>query len=199
LSTRDPSPEDERPGNVDVGGALRRSIPLVAVGAVVFAAGVGVAELAGELGSDVDLKPFFLVYLLVAMARFGGPTLALGLGAAVGEGVHDLIEGYEPDEPLGFVGFVVGFMLFGWLLHRFAPDPGDRRYQALAAVAAAFVQALFEGFAFLFGAEFGPTEAIISVVGNTVTHGVVLGAVPFVLLYPLVRGGWWVFPGPASD
>jgi len=185
-------------GTVDVGASLKRLVTLLTVGAVVFALGVGVAELGGELGNDVDFKPFFLVYLLVALVSFGGPTLALGLGAAMGEGVHDLIEGYEADEPLGFIGFIVGFAVFGWLLHRVAPDPGDRRWQVSAAVVGAFVQALFEGFAFLFVTDVTPVEAGMSVAGNTVTHGVVLGAIPFVLLYPLVADGWWLFSAPKS-
>lgn len=194
MSIRDqPGSSDSDP--VDVGASVKRLSVLLVVGAVVFAVGVAIAELGGELGSDIDLKPFFLLYLLVGIVGFGGPTLALGLGAAMGEGLHDLFEGYEPDEPLGFVGYVVGFAVFGWLLHRVAPDPGDRRYQVLAAVLAALVQAAFEGVAFLFQRDFAPAEALLSVAGNTLTHGVVLGAVPFLALYPLVRDGWWRFPG----
>lgn len=168
---------------------------LLLVSGVVFAVGVGVTEMGGEFGSDIDLKPFFLVYLLVGLAAFGSPTLALGLGAAMGEGAHDLLEGYEADEPLGFVGFIAGFMVFGWLLHRVAPDPDDRRWQVGAAVVAAFVQAVFEGFAFLFKRDFTLTEAIVSVLGNTVTHGLLLGAVPLVLLYPWIQAriGHWRF------
>jgi hypothetical protein len=160
---------------------------LLLVSAVVFALGVAVAEVGGELGADVDLKPFFLVYLLVAVVGYGGDTLAIGLGAAMGEGLHDLLEGYEADEPLGFLGFVVGFVLFGWLLHRVAADPSDRRWQVGAAIGAAFVQALFEGVAFLFDAEFTASEAALSVLGNTVTHGLLLGAIPLVVLYPVVE------------
>jgi len=166
---------------------------LLAVSAVVFALGVTVTELGGEFGSDVDLKPFVLVYLLVAVATYGSDTVAIGLGAAMGEGFHDLWEGYEPDEPLGFVGFVAGFVVFGWLVHQVAPDPGDRRWQVGAAVAGAFVQAVFEGFAFLLEPDFTPGEAVVSVLGNTVTHGLLVGAIPLVLLYPVVErllGDW---------
>lgn len=175
---------------VDVGAALRRFGALLGASALVFAAGVTVSELGGELAHDVDFKPFFLVYLLVALVGFGGSTLAIGLGAAIGEGFHDLAEGYEPDEPLGFLGYLAGFMAFAWVLHRVAPDPGNRRYQVGAAVAGAFVQALFEGFAFLFERDFTPNEAILSVAGNTVTHGLLLGAVPLVALYPLLATRW---------
>jgi hypothetical protein len=189
-SHREPGETD----SVDIGVSLRRLLALLLLGAVLFGVGVSVAELQGELGLDVDLKPFFVVYLPVAVFAFGAPTLALGLGAAMGEGAHDIAEGYEPDEPLGFVGFVVGFALFGYILHRVAPDPTDRRYQVGAAVLAGFVQAVFEGFAFLFDRGFTATEAVISVAGNTVTHGLVLGAIPLVLLYPVVTSGRWLFP-----
>ena len=190
MSSPDSASADRRVDGVDVGASLKRVLLLLGVSAGLFAAGVGISELGGELGSDIDFKPFFLVYLLVALVRFGGPTLALGLGAATGEGIHDLIEGYEADEPLGFIGYVVGFVVFGWILHRVAPDPGARRFQVTAAVVAAFVQALFEGVAFLFVADFTPGEAVLSVAGNTVTHGLLLGAIPFVLLYPVVTDGF---------
>mgnify|MGYP006277362055 CR=1 FL=1 len=198
VSPPEYSSEESVADTVDVGASLKRLVALLGVGAVVFALGVGLAELGGELGNDVDFKPFFLVYLLIALVRFGGPTLALGLGAAMGEGVHDLIEGYEADEPLGFIGFIVGFVVFGWVLHRVAPDPGDRRWQVTAAMVGAFVQALFEGFAFLFMTDFSVGEALYSVAGNTVTHGILLGAIPFALLYPAVADGWWLFSGPSE-
>ena len=191
MPTRDRTPETVDQ-SIDVGASLKHLLSLLAVGAAVFAVGVGIAELGGELGSDVDFKPFGLVYLLVAAVALDGPTLALGLGAAMGEGIHDLVEGYEADEPLGFIGFIVGFAVFGWLLHRVAPDPGSRRWQVGAAVAGAFVQAVFEGVAFLFVTDFTPAEAIISVVGNTVTHGILLGAIPLVVLYPIVADSAFV-------
>jgi hypothetical protein len=199
VPAHDPPPTESTAGPVDVGSSLKHHLFLLGVGGAVFAVGVGLAELGGELGSDVDFKPFFLVYLLVALVSFGGPTLSLGLGAAVGEGFHDLIEGYEADEPLGFIGFVVGFVIFGWMLHRVAPHPDDRRWQVLAAVFAAFVQALFEGVAFLFISEFSVGKAVLSVAGNTVTHGVLLGAVPLVALYPFVADGWWRFSSPGES
>jgi hypothetical protein len=155
--------------------------------AVLFAVGLLITEAPGELATDIDLKPFFLVYLLIAGYRYGMPTLSAGLGAAVGEGVLDVFEGYEMDDPIGFVGYVVGFTVFGWYLHRFAADPFDRRAQVVAAVLGAFTQALAEGLAFLaFDGDAGVSAAVLSVLGNTITHGVVLGAVPLVVLFPVV-------------
>ncbi len=171
----------------DVG--YRRGDPLqvVAIGVasgLLFAVGLLVTEAPGELALDVDLKPFFVPYLLVAAFRYGMPTLSAGLGAAVGEGVLDLTEGYELDDPLGFIGYVVGFTLFGWYLHRVAADPGRTRAQLIAAVLGAFGQAAFEGVAFLlFASGSSPGAALVSVVGNTVSHGVLLGWVPLALLY----------------
>jgi len=178
----------ERRVDEGVGDAGIDPLLLVGVGltsGLAFAVGLLLTEAPGELALDVDLKPFFLPYLLIAVVRYGLPTLSAGLGAAIGEGVLDLVEGYELDDPIGFIGYVVGFTIFGWYLHRVALDPTGRRAQVIAAVLGAFGQATFEGLAFfMFATTANPLDAALSVVGNTVTHGVVLGAVPFVLLYP---------------
>jgi hypothetical protein len=178
----------------EIDAPSRRESPLRLIGigvlsGLLFAAGLLITEAPGEIATDVDLKPFFLVYLLVAVCRYGVPTLAAGLGAAVGEGVLDVFEGYELDDPIGFIGYVVGFTVFGWYLHRIAEDPSDRRAQVVAAVLGAFAQALAEGLAFLaIDTDAGVMAAAVSVGGNTVTHGIVLGAIPLVLLYPVVAG-----------
>jgi hypothetical protein len=146
-----------------------------------------VTESVGEVATDVDLKPFFVPYLLIAAVRFGVPTLSVGVGAAVGEGVLDIFEGYEIDDPVGFIGYVVGFLAFGWYLREVADDPASRRTQTVAALLGAAVQASFEVVAFLiFELSAMPGEAVVSLVGNTVTHGLLLGAIPFVVLFPLV-------------
>ncbi|MFC7068204.1 hypothetical protein [Halobaculum lipolyticum] len=166
--------------------AVGRVLLYGALAAGVFAAGLLVTEPAGELGLDIDFKPFFLPYLVIAAIRFDERAVAASVGAAVGEGVLDLVEGYELDDPFGFVGYVVGFLVFGWVLREVAPDESDRRWQALACVCGAGTQAAFEGAAFYLLSDSGVSEALVSVVGNTVTHGVVMGAVPFVLLAPAV-------------
>ncbi|MFB6308087.1 MAG: hypothetical protein ABEH35_02045 [Haloarculaceae archaeon] len=159
--------------------------------AFLFGIGCLASESIGELVLDVDLKPFFLPYLLITLPRYGIPTLTTGLGAAIGEGALDVFEGYELDDPIGFLGYVIGFTAFGWYLSEVADDPTSARSLTVAAAFGAFVQALFEGFAFLvFEASSGPTAAVISVLGNTVTHGVVLGAVPLVALYSHVHERW---------
>lgn len=92
---------------------------------------------------------------------------------------------HPDDDAVGFIGYVVGFTLFGWYLHRVADDPTARRTQAVAAILGAFGQAAFEGLAFvLFATDAHTLDAVASVLGNTLTHGVVLGAIPLVRLYP---------------
>jgi hypothetical protein len=156
--------------------------------AVLFMAGLLVTESFGEIALDIDLKPFFLPYLLIALSRYGLPTLSVGLGAAIGEGILDIFEGYELDAPIGFLGYVLGFTAFGWFLDSVADDPRAPLSLTAGAMLGAFVQALFEGVAFLiFKAGASSLDAAISIAGNTATHGVVLGAVPLVIILPYVR------------
>jgi len=167
------------------GGAVstRRLTALGLASAALFMLGLGVTESLGEFAVDVDFKPFVLPYLLLATVRYGLPALSIGFGAALGEGLLDIAEGYELDDPLGFIGYVVGFVAFGWYLHEVAADPTRTRSLVAASVLGAFVQASFEGVALLaFGSATGVGQAAASVLGNTVTHGIVLGAVPLVAL-----------------
>ncbi|WP_313691516.1 hypothetical protein [Halorarum halobium] len=182
-------------GSTGVGDAIGRDprwertvLALGLLSALLFGLGLQVTEAAGEFAVDVDLKPFFIPYLLVGLARFGIPTLSVGLGAALGEGVLDVFEGYELDDPIGFIGYVVGFVVFGWYLDQRTADPTSSRSLVVAAVLGALAQAVFEGSAFLiFDPSAGPLAATLSVLGNTVTHGVLLGAIPLVLLHDPVR------------
>ena len=147
-----------------------------------------VTESFGEVAVDVDLKPFFLPYLMLATVRYGLPALSIGLGAALGEGVLDIFEGYELDDPIGFIGYVVGFMAFSWYLREVVSDPTRTRSQVVAAILGGFVQAVFEGAAFLaFAPAAGVEQAVVSVLGNTVTHGLLLGAIPLVALLSALR------------
>ena len=115
-------------------GEVRLHAVAFAAGATLFAAGLLVTEGLGEVALDVDFKPFVIPYLLLTVFPYGMSTLAVGTGAAVGEGLLDVVEGYEFDDPFGFVGYVAGFAAFGWVVHRVAPDPTDRRWQLAAAL-----------------------------------------------------------------
>jgi hypothetical protein len=169
-------------------GSLQRNAAFAAASAALFALGLLVTESFGEVAVDVDLKPFFVPYLLIFAARAAIPTMAVGLGAALGEGVLDVFEGYELDDPIGFIGYVVGFSAFGWYLHDVADDPTRPRSLAVGATLGAFVQAVFEGVAYLTVEETATAaDAAVSTLGNTVTHGLILGAIPLVVLLPRVR------------
>jgi hypothetical protein len=160
---------------------------LFVLSGVLFACGLFVTEYPGEIALDVDLKPFVIPYLLILVVGYGLPTLTVGIGAAAGEGLLDIFEGYEIDDPVGFLGYALGFVVFGWYLYRVADDPDDRGAQIVAAVLGAFVQALFEGLAFYaFDPDVAPRGALFSILGNTVTHGILLGAIPLVVLSPVV-------------
>jgi hypothetical protein len=173
-------PASDRPGTEPSG--LGRTAALGVASAVLFGLGLLVTESVGEVAVDVDLKPFFIPYLLVVVTRFGIPTLSIGVGAATGEGLLDVLEGYELDDPVGFLGYVIGFIAFGWYLSEVAEDPTAPRSMTVAALLGAFVQACFEGVAFLVFDAATPTDVAVSVVGNTVTHGLLLGAVPLVVV-----------------
>ncbi|MFB6298487.1 MAG: hypothetical protein ABEH56_08205 [Salinirussus sp.] len=184
-------PGEEIGGDGGAGGSVAWVTGTLAVGvlsAALFAGGLLVTESIPEFAVDVDFKPFFVPYLLIAFVPYGTATLSVAGGAAVGEGMLDISEGYELDDPFGFIGYVVGFLTFGWYLKTVADDPSDPRSQAVAATVGAFVQAVFEGVAFsIFEAGAPLINAAVSVLGNTVTHGVVLGAVPLVVLYPFLE------------
>jgi hypothetical protein len=157
-----------------------------AAGATLFAAGLLVTEGLGEVALDVDFKPFVIPYLLLTVFPYGMSTLAVGTGAAVGEGLLDVVEGYEFDDPFGFVGYVAGFAAFGWVVHRVAPDPTDRRWQLAAALVGALVQGLFEVAGFALLADPTAVEVAVSAAGNALTHGVLVGGLPLVALTPSV-------------
>jgi hypothetical protein len=164
--------------------AMEEFLLVAGLAAVLFVGGLALTEPLGEIPPDIDFKPFFLVYALVALLPRGLPTVAAALGAAVGEGVLDLVEGYEVDDPFGFVGYVLGFTLAG----RFMDDPDDFTRVAVGAVLGAFLQATTEGLAlWLLGGE-SVVGATTSVLANTVTHGVIMGVIPLVPALVALRG-----------
>ena len=109
----------------------------------------------------------------------------MGLGAALGEGFGDILEGYEPDDAFGFVGYVICFVLAGYMIGN---RPRNWALVGAACILGAFIQAVIEAATFLvFGEEALPV-AVQSAIGNTVTHGIVLGLVPTLILIPLLHG-----------
>lgn len=138
-----------------------------------------------EIPVDIDQKPFFVPLTLVALLPVGRASLAVGFGAALGEAMRDILEGYEVDDTLGFVGYVLAFTLAGFLIGQ---RPDSRLRLVTGALVAGFVQAAFEGASFaLLGSE-GTGVAIESTIGNTITHGVIGGAIPLVFVAPHFAG-----------
>jgi hypothetical protein len=138
-----------------------------------------------EIPVDIDQKPFFVPLTLVALLPVGRASLAVGFGAALGEAMRDVLEGYEVDDTLGFVGYVLAFTVAGFLIGQ---RPDSRIRLATGALVAGFVQAVFEGASFaLLGSE-GTDVAIESTVGNTITHGLIGGAIPLVFVAPHFAG-----------
>ncbi len=157
---------------------------VVTVTAVLFFLVLLPFEMMPEIPVDIDFKPFFVPLALCALlpSRMG---LAIGLGVALGEGMRDLMEGYELDDPIGFVGYIAGF----WTASKiYAVAPRSSVILIFGAIMCGFVQGIIEASSFLlFGAE-GLAVTIESAIGNTITHGLIWGAIPVLFLVPALRG-----------
>jgi hypothetical protein len=152
---------------------------------VFFFLALTLLEAIPEIPVDIDFKPFFIPLAFVALVPLGKPTVAVGLGASLGEFLRDMLEGYEIDDPLGAVGYAVAFVLAGYIIHS---RPLSKVRLSIAAVLAGFLQALFEAAAFLLFGEETLRIAIWSAAGNTVTHGLIMGAIPLVFIVPQLHG-----------
>lgn len=160
-------------------------VVIAGITAVLFAGGLLVTERLPELLVDVDFKPFFIVYAIVALLPWGMPSLSAGLGAAIGEGFLDVLEGYEVDDPFGFVGYVIGFAVAGWI---FDDEPQNTVRLAAGAILGALIQAMFEATALVVIEGEALEVAAISAAGNTVTHGILLGVIPLVPTIAALHG-----------
>ncbi|MGF1457554.1 MAG: hypothetical protein ACFBSG_00855 [Leptolyngbyaceae cyanobacterium] len=160
-------------------------ITVTGITAVLFAIGLLIFERIPEIPVDIDWKPFFIVYAIIALLPLGGPTWAAGFGAAVGEGFLDLIEGYEVDDPFGFIGYIVGFAVAGYI---FRNQPKNKMLLVFGAIVGAAVQAAFEAAALMIFGEEGFPVALRALLGNTFTHGIALGAIPLLMVVPLLYG-----------
>ena len=142
-------------------------------------------ELIPEIPVDIDAKPFFVPLAISALLPSGRIGLAVALGVALGEGLRDLMEGYELDDPVGFFGYIAGFYAASLI---FASGPFNAFTLTVGSLVCAAVQAALEASSFLlFGGE-ALTVAVWSAAGNTISHGLVFGAVPLVFLVPLLHG-----------
>ncbi len=163
----------------------QKLVVIAAITAVLFYFGLLLTERIPEIPVDIDQKPFFIPLLLLALLPLGSPTFAVAIGAALGEAFGDILEGYEVDDPFGFAGYFIGFIVAGYIIRN---QPRNPLLLSVAALAAAFINAVFEAGTFLVFGEEGLSVAVISALGNTVTHGLVWGVIPLVILAPLLHG-----------
>ncbi|MEO1657568.1 MAG: hypothetical protein AAFR65_07590 [Pseudomonadota bacterium] len=162
----------------------RLTIVLVTT-AVLFFLALLPFELIPEIPVDIDAKPFFVPFVLCALLPSRRVGLSIGLGAALGEGLRDLMEGYELDDPIGFVGYILGFWLASAI---FSLAPRNRLILVVGSVLGAGIQAVIEASSFLlFGSE-GLPVALWSAAGNTISHGVIWGAIPLLIILPRLDG-----------
>ena len=179
LTSTEQAPDEVRTESTGVNSA--KVMVVSALVAVLFFFGLLVAERIPEIPVDIDFKPFFIPFLFLALLPRGLPSLGVAVGAAIGEGIGDVLEGYEIDDPIGFVGYVVGFVVAAYLIKG---QPLSWVRVGLACIAGAGVQAVIEASSFLIFGEEGLTVTATTAAGNTVTHGIVMGAI---ITIPLVR------------
>lgn len=153
--------------------------------AVIFFIALTLIEAIPEIPVDIDFKPFFIPLAFVALVPLGKPTLAAALGASLGEFLRDLLEGYEIDDPFGGVGYVLAFWLAGYVIQS---KPLSKVRLVIAALISGVVQAAFEAASFLVFSEETWDVALWSWIGNSITHGLIMGAIPLVLIMPHLYG-----------
>jgi hypothetical protein len=152
---------------------------------VLFFLSLTVLEAIPEIPVDIDFKPFFIPLAFAALVPIGAPVVAAGLGATLGEFLRDLLEGYEIDDPIGAIGYVVAFTIAGYMV---GERPLSKGRLFAAALVAGAVQAAFEASTFLVFGEETWGVALWSGIGNTVTHGLVMGAIPLMMIMPQLYG-----------
>ena len=152
---------------------------------VLFFLSLTLVEAIPEIPVDIDWKPFFIPLAFAALVPLGKPLVMVSLGAMLGEFLRDALEGYEIDDPIGAVGYVVAFTLAGYIIGN---RPLSRIRLTVAAVIAGFVQAVFDASAFLIFGEETLRVAVWSCLGNTATHGIAMGAIPLIKVVPRLHG-----------
>ena len=149
-------------------------------------------ELIPEIPVDIDAKPFFVPLAICALLPSGRIGLAVALGVALGEGLRDLMEGYELDDPIGFFGYIAAFYAASLI---FATAPFNAFTLILGSLVCAAIQSTLEASSFLlFGGE-ALTVAVWSAVGNTISHGLIFGAIPLLVLTPRLHGRFEAYLG----
>lgn len=163
---------------------LTSLVVIAGLTAVLFAGALAIGEGLGEIPPDIDWKAFFVVYTVIVFVPWGTPTVAAAVGATIAEGILDFFEGIEPDEPFGWAGYIVGFTVAGY----FFKDPSNKVKLAIGAVLGAFVQFAIEGLVFIVIEGEAMSVYLTALAGNTVTHGIILGAIPLIPTVAALRG-----------
>jgi hypothetical protein len=94
-----------------------------------------------EIPVDIDFKPFFLPMSLIALVPSGCAAFAVSVGAMLGEFLRDMLEGYEIDDPIGAVGYVIGFFSSAYVIGN---HPLNKVRVFIACLVAGFVHAVIE-------------------------------------------------------
>jgi hypothetical protein len=163
---------------------LTSLVVIAGLTAVLFAGALALGEGLGEIPPDIDWKAFFVVYTVLVFVPWGTPTIAAAVGATLAEGILDFFEGLEPDEPFGWAGYVIGFTVAGY----FFKDPSDTAKLAIGAVLGAFIQFAIEGLSLVLVSGDAVSVYATALAGNTLTHGIILGAIPFIPVVSALEG-----------
>ena len=174
---------------------LTNLVVIAGLTAVLFAGALAIGEGLGEIPPDIDWKAFFVVYTVIVFVPWGTPTIAAAIGATIAEGILDFFEGIEPDEPFGWTGYVIGFTVAGY----FMKNPDNKVKLASGAVLGAFVQFAIEGLVFIVVEGEALSVYLTALVGNTITHGIVLGAIPLIPVVAALRGRMERVLAPAAQ
>lgn len=163
---------------------LTSLVVIAGLTAVLFAGALAIGEGLGEIPPDIDWKAFFVVYTVIVFVPWGTPTIAAAAGATLAEGILDFFEGMEPDEPFGWAGYLVGFIVAGY----FMKDPSNKVKLTIGAVLGAFIQFAIEGLSLVVISDDAVSVYLMSLAGNTVTHGIILGALPLIPVVSALSG-----------
>ncbi|MFC4451136.1 MULTISPECIES: hypothetical protein [Halorussus] len=174
---------------------LTNLVVIAGLTAVLFAGALAIGEGLGEIPPDIDWKAFFVVYTVIAFVPWGTPTIAAAVGATLAEGILDFFEGIEPDEPFGWTGYVVGFTVAGY----FMKDPSNKVKLTIGAVLGAFIQFAIEGLSLILVSGDAMSVYLTALAGNTVTHGIILGAIPLIPVVSALQGRMKRMMAPAAQ
>ncbi|MFB6250595.1 MAG: hypothetical protein ABEI27_02730 [Halobellus sp.] len=174
---------------------LTNLVVIAGLTAVLFAGALAIGEGLGEIPPDIDWKAFFVVYTVIVFVPWGTPTITAAVGATMAEGILDFFEGLEPDEPFGWAGYIVGFTIAGY----FMKDPSDTVKLAIGAVLGGFIQFAIEGLSLVLISGDALSVYLTSLAGNTLTHGVILGAIPLIPVVSALQGRMERVLAPAAQ